>query len=121
MCCSEKLRTLVGDANEIYSIDILGEKWDVVLSNEKNDPELKNNDGYTFTKVGARRIVVGKDSYLSAEHILRHELIHAFLFETGLGFCSNWAHNEEMVDYFARNWTKIDKIMNDSIDKIIKK
>lgn len=44
-----------------------------------------------------------------------------FLFETGLGFCSDWATNEEMVDYFARNWTKIDNIMNNSIDKIIDK
>lgn len=121
MCCSEKLRTLVGDANEIYSIDILGEKWDVVLSNEKNDPELKDAGGYTSIKHGERLIVLSDDSFLCEEHLIRHELIHAFLFETGLGFCSDWAHNEEMVDYFAKNWTKIDKIMNDSIDKIIKK
>ena len=37
---------------------------------------------------------------------LRHEILHAFLFESGLGFDSisnagAWATNEEIVDWFA--------------------
>lgn len=39
------------------------------------------------------------------KQILRHEITHAFLFESGLGYNSrsdeNWAINEEMVDWIA--------------------
>lgn len=102
-------------------INILGEEWVIEFANEKDDQQLKDAGGYTSTENGERRIVINEDSYISKELVLRHEIIHAFLFETGLGFCSDWAINEEMVDYFARNWEKIDKIMNDSINKIINK
>lgn len=100
-------------------IKILGETWFIHFFKEKDDPELSNADGYTSTKNGERRIVIKEDSYLSKELILRHELIHAFLFETGLGFCSDWATNEEMVDWFARNWTKINKLMENTVEKIL--
>lgn len=46
------------------------------------------------------------------KHCLRHEIIHAFLFESGLNDncfnCVNsWAVNEEMVDWFAIQYPKI--------------
>lgn len=103
----------------MYSIATLENSWKVEFSKEKDDPELTNADGYTSTKNGERRIVIKEDGYLSKELVLRHELIHAFLFETGLGFCSEWATNEEMVDWFARNWTKINKLMENTIEKIL--
>jgi hypothetical protein len=45
---------------------------------------------------------------------LRHEIIHAFLNESGLKECSNeadgWARNEEMVDWIAIQFPKILKV-----------
>lgn len=46
--------------------------------------------------------------------ILRHEIVHAFLFESGLSWDSwvsqdAWAKNEEMVDWFAIQGEKIYK------------
>ncbi|NLM68215.1 MAG: hypothetical protein GX180_13745 [Enterococcus sp.] len=38
---------------------------------------------------------------------IRHELIHAFLFESGLAENSYWAQNEEMVDWVARQFPKM--------------
>jgi hypothetical protein len=43
---------------------------------------------------------------------LRHEIIHAFLCESGLAansvvFSDGWACNEEMVDWFAMQGEKI--------------
>jgi len=42
---------------------------------------------------------------------LRHEIVHAFLFECGLSACSgyadHWAKNEEMVDWIAIQGPKI--------------
>ena len=37
----------------------------------------------------------------------RHEIIHAFLFESGLAENSSWAQNEEMVDFFAIQFSKL--------------
>jgi hypothetical protein len=42
---------------------------------------------------------------------LRHEIVHAFFFESGLAQssnkCEDWAMNEEMVDWIARQGLKI--------------
>ena len=40
--------------------------------------------------------------------VKRHELIHAFLYESGLDACS-WANNEEMVDWIAIQFPKLFK------------
>lgn len=44
-------------------------------------------------------------------HVLRHELIHAFLFESGMDQSSAaheaWAVNEEMIDWMAMQMPKI--------------
>ena len=43
--------------------------------------------------------------------VIRHEIIHAFLYESGLwqsSFnCKAWAQNEEMVEWFAIQSPKI--------------
>ena len=41
--------------------------------------------------------------------VKRHEIIHAFLFESGLAENSYWAQNEEMVDFFAIQAPKLFK------------
>lgn len=38
---------------------------------------------------------------------IRHELIHAFLFESGLAESSPWALNEELVDWIAIQGPKL--------------
>lgn len=54
-----------------------------------------------------REVIVAKE-----KEILRHEIIHAFLNESGLEWNSSpvevaWAKNEEMVDWFALQFPKI--------------
>lgn len=48
------------------------------------------------------------------KHVLRHEIIHAFLHESGLyeqsNKADNWSQNEEMVDWFAIQFPKIQKV-----------
>lgn len=45
---------------------------------------------------------------------MRHEIIHAFLNESGLRYnsaeCRAWASNEEMVDWFALQMPKLLKV-----------
>lgn len=102
-----------------WLINILESVWKIEFSNEIKDKELIDADGYTSTRNGERKIMIKENSYLDKELILRHELIHAYLFETGLGFCSDWATNEEMIDYFARNWVKLNNLMNKTIKDVL--
>ena len=51
-------------------------------------------------------------------HRLRHELVHAFLHESGLSGCASgsecWPRNEEMVDWFAIQAPKIFKTFKEA-------
>lgn len=99
-------------------IRIMGANWQIQLTAQGEDASLANADGYTdWTR---RTIVVcdiqpepGSWGNLTAykKKVLRHEIIHAFLFECGLAqetkSCDAWASNEEMVDWFAFNGPKI--------------
>ena len=50
--------------------------------------------------------------------VKRHEIVHAFLEESGLAECSGtsdaWAMNETMVDWIARMGEKIYKAWSDA-------
>ena len=100
---------------------ILGTQYNIKLIPEADDPMLKTLGGYTDQT--AHKIVVkliekqGNTAQNVADYsknIMRHELIHAFLFESGLGTCANevycWSQNEEMVDWFAYQSPKIFKL-----------
>lgn len=107
-----------------FKINILGSEWSVKFGNEKEYPNLAKMDGYTDLSI--REIVVddmeasqgqiGAKSDLESyqKQVVRHEIIHAFLLESGLDSNSNsadsWAINEEMVDWFAIQTPKIFKL-----------
>lgn len=102
-------------------VNILGSEWIIERTKRDDDPALKRADGYAdFT---TRKIVVAEsertdDSVEDLEaymrKVTRHEIIHAFFFESGLHsnslHCEEpWAINEEMVDWFAFQGAKIYK------------
>ena len=100
---------------------ILGTQYNIKLISEADDPMLKTLWGYTdqtVHKIVVKLIEKQSDSVQNladyAKTIMRHELIHAFLFESGLGSCANeldcWSQNEEMVDWFAYQSPKIFKL-----------
>ena len=106
-------------------INILGTEYLLEYLSSKEDKKLENLDGYTDSYL--KRIVIEKDfeNRLFDEtkiknyqnKILRHEIIHAFLYESGLRENSKgamaWAENEEMVDWFAIQSPKIFDVFND--------
>lgn len=106
---------------ENCKINVLGEEWQIVYLDATQDELLKQFDGYTdYT---TRTIVVCKmervlDSVKIIEdymkEVARHEVVHAFLYESGLKgnslhFERSWSENEEMVDWFAIQGVKIYK------------
>lgn len=97
-------------------INILGTEYTIVIKEEDSDLILKDSNGYCDWTI--KEIVISdlKDDVVSLhdlecykKKVLLHELIHAFLIESGLDSSSDWARNEEMVDFFARQIPKIVK------------
>lgn len=82
---------------------------------EEEDDGLKECDGYcdeTAKKIVVKQYKRGepnskKHLELQEQKNRRHEIIHAFLFESGLAENSEWAENEEMVDWFAKQTPKL--------------
>lgn len=110
-----------------FKVNILGSEWSVKFGNEEEYPNLAEMDGYTG--LSTREIVVddmktsqgqiGAKADLESyqKQVVRHEIIHAFLLESGLDSNSNsadsWAVNEEMVDWFAIQSPKIFKVFDE--------
>lgn len=100
-------------------IDVLGTDYTVEVTNKAQNPNLENQDGYCDSSV--KKIfaddfsadtsggVKKEDLAVQTRETLRHEIVHAFLNESGLSICSDWATNEEMVDWFAMQGQKIYK------------
>lgn len=95
------------------TVNVLGTTYTIEKSNELEDQNLKNNDGYCDSSIKTIVIDTFKHSPGSMEdldsyekQVVRHELIHAFLFESGLDGCS-WAKNEEIVDWIACQFPKL--------------
>lgn len=104
-------------------VNILGTEYTVSYKKAEDDNVLLKCNGYTDWTT--KSIVVCNTSIdeLSLknmpsfeEKVLRHEIIHAFMYESGLTSESDWAHNEEMVDWFAMQCNKIHKAIEDALD-----
>ena len=108
-------------------VNILGTEYTILLGTVKDFPELKSVDGYTDTS--EHQIVVddmtmeqgqvgSKKDLKSYQHsVIRHEIFHAFLYESGIAENSNsvesWGINEEMVDWFAIQSPKIFRVFQE--------
>lgn len=111
-------------------INILGTEYRIEKHNSIDDKDLrpKNQMGYCF--YDDHLIVYAdlstddewKDEIEEAREIrekvtIRHEIFHAFLYESGLSHSSNnvnaWASNEEMIDWFAIQSPKIFKVFQE--------
>ncbi len=96
-------------------IKVLGTEYEIVKdASEKEYPQLKKCDG--FTDFSAKKIVVAEfekdensvdDLEWYKKKVLRHELVHAFIHESGLAENCEWARNEELTDWIAIQFEKI--------------
>ena len=99
-------------------INILGTEWTIICE--------KDCDGEGFTDNSVKEIHISVrdkeqddliDIMQPRKTTVRHEIIHAFLCESGLyqnsSDCDAWAINEEMVDWFALQFHKIAKVFKE--------
>lgn len=111
--------------NDTMKIDILGTEYRIEIHKVSEDSymEKKGLAGYceeenkliVVADMSEEKYFVGMDEKaqeIYRKKTLRHEIIHAFLNESGLSDSSNrfdgaWAKNEEMVDWLAIQAPKI--------------
>jgi hypothetical protein len=104
-------------------VNVLGTEYEIVQANEQDYPYLEQADGFCDTSI--KKIVVrdckdkendpsslGNLEYYKKK-VIRHELIHAFLYESGLSVNSDWATSEEMTDFFAIQFPKFQKVFEE--------
>ena len=110
-------------------VKILGSTYKVYTNVPyTKDPSLEGRFGYT--SFPSRKIVVADirtvpgwedvndyEAESTFAHTMRHEVIHAYLLESGLNASSSpvdcWARNEEMVDWFAIQLPKMINTFNE--------
>lgn len=108
-------------------VSILGTEWSIEYRKAKDDRALENLGGYCDNTI--KMIVVSKqrkkpkpeecfDLREYERGCLRHEIVHAFMYESGLAHDSfgseHWAMCEEMVDWIARQHKKIHKAFKEA-------
>lgn len=99
-------------------INILGTEYTVLICTMDERPKLKKCDGYMDFSI--KEIVVGtfekaEDGIENLEDytkkVIRHEIIHAFLYESGLwensGDVEKWGQNETITDWIAMQFPKL--------------
>ena len=102
-------------------VNILGTDYEVIINaNSKDYPKLKKCDGYADFSI--KRIVVAdfekdestvEDLDWYKKKVLRHELIHAYIHESGLAENCDWARDEVLTDWIAIQFEKMYKTFSD--------
>lgn len=107
--------------NVDIKVNILGSEWTVRSATESEEPRLQGVNG--FTDWTARLICLEREpqgnissmeTYMNK--VIRHELIHAFMDESGFGDCFEhklFGQEETVVDWFAYQMPKIMKVVMD--------
>ena len=98
-----------------FKTNILGTTYELVIDAEEKDyPKLKGLSGYTDFSI--KKIIIRKlkedsesleDLKCYQKEVLRHELLHAYFYESGLDSNSEFARNEELIDWIAIQFEKI--------------
>lgn len=92
------------------NIDILGTNYNATVLAERDKCMLENNaDGYTDFNKKEIKVLMCE----SCSQILRHELVHAYLYEAGIDL-GYGIHNENNVDFISMIFPKLNKIFKEA-------
>lgn len=106
-------------------VSVLGVEYKIIFRTAKNDKKLDGADGYC--EFLSKEIVIDKSIFTGGDgsplllkkldllglKVIRHELIHAFIYESGLSSENIWAENEELVDWIAIQFPKLKKCFDE--------
>lgn len=110
-------------------VNILGTEYEILKQSAKDNEMFEKLDcsGYcdwTSRRIHIRDYLIDTETFgysdceIHMNKTLRHEIVHIFLYESGLWANSTertcgWAMNEEMVDWIAIQAPKIFKVYNE--------
>lgn len=109
------------------TVNILGTEYKIIVANEEEKPKLKalGCDGYMDYSI--KEIVVRKfeqdersidDLIMYGKKVLRHEIIHAFFYESGMwnhsGESEAWGQDETITDWIAIQSPKLFKVFQEA-------
>lgn len=102
-------------------INVLGQDYRIEEKEMAEDKILSEADGYCDSSV--KKIVIAKidagensveDIDFYRKKVLRHELIHAFMYESGHHSNCEWGRNEQLIDWVAIQIPKMFKAMKEA-------
>lgn len=104
-------------------VNILGTTYDILFKTPEEDVHLVECDGYCDNST--HQLVIKwfewdgmnyNDMLAYSAKVIRHEIVHAFLYQSGLDTCASkdWARHEEMVDWIAIQIYKIASTAQDT-------
>lgn len=104
-------------------VNILGTEYTIEIKKKEEDKFLEKCDGYC-DKTSKKIVVLAEpednELELFGEHqkkVTRHEIIHAFLFESGLAENlknEQWGHDETIVDWIAIQFPKMQQVFKEA-------
>lgn len=104
-------------------VNILGTEYTITIASRVEDTFLEKCDGYC-DKTSKRIVVTSKSDDCELDcfedyqkQCIRHEIVHAFLFESGLHANfkhDEWGHEETMVDWIAVQFPKMLKVFKEA-------
>lgn len=106
-------------ADSIYYVNILGATWSVHFENVESNPRYEKHNGWCDNSTKQCHIGFRPKNLMSPENpyefynsIARHEIIHAFLYESGIVNAAiirtnKWCKDEMMIDWMAAQMPKI--------------
>lgn len=103
------------------SVNILGTEYTFIYTSAEYDSELEGLLGLCDSILKTIKIeqAIFQDNHKDNTHrfasaifaVIRHEMIHAFFYECGLDSESEYAHNEELIDWLALKIPQISRTM----------
>lgn len=111
-----------------YVVNILGQPWRIKICSAEVEPRLKDNVGFTDWTSHFIGIADPAENNSDLDNqtefmkqVARHEIVHAFLFQSGLA--DDWmhptnGHEETAVDWIARQFHAMQKVI-EQVEKLI--
>lgn len=102
-------------------VSILGTQYTIEKKKVEEDVLLEDRAGYCDNTT--KNIVtcflkpeIGSAIDVAPEEkrLLRHEILHGFMYESGLDENSNWGADEELIDWIAIQFPKILKVFEEA-------
>ena len=116
-------------------VNVLGTEYAITIKSHEQEPYFKKKSCDGFENCNTKEITIldldtseqweddtKEAKAIATKAIIRHEITHAFFDESGLqtsscSFTGGWATNEEMVDWIALQFPKIQKAF-ESVDAL---